>query len=64
MRLAAEAWRLREAARMALAAGEFEVCLGLATQAQEVQSTSAGEALCRIGRWLGSGRAGERAVEK
>ena len=52
MRLAAEAWRLRAAARTALAAGEFGACLKLAAQAQEVQSTRAGEALRRIGEWL------------
>ena len=52
MRLAAEAWRLREAARTALAAGEFGLCFELATQAQEAQSTRSGEALRRIGEWL------------
>jgi phage shock protein A len=52
MRLAAEAWRLREAARTALQAGEFGLCCELATRAQEMQSTRAGEALRRLGEWL------------
>jgi hypothetical protein len=64
MRLAAEAWRLREAARAALAAGDFAVCIELAERAQEVQATLAGEALRRIGEWLGSGGAGEPAAQK
>ena len=55
MQLSAEAWRLREAARTALAAGEFGLCLERAMQAQEVQSTPTGEALRKISEWLGTG---------
>jgi hypothetical protein len=53
MLLAAEAWRLREAARGAIAAGEFERAFELAVTAQETQATPAGEALLRFGAWLG-----------
>ncbi len=52
MQLSAEAWRLREAARTALAAGEFGLCFELAARAQEVQSTRAGQALREIAQWL------------
>jgi hypothetical protein len=52
MRIAAEAWRLREAARGALAAGEFSRAFELAGRAQEAHSTAAGEALLRLGAWL------------
>ena len=52
MLLAAEAWRLREAARGAIVAGEFERALKLAGSAQETQATPAGEALLRLGAWL------------
>ncbi len=64
MRLAAEAWRLREAARTALAAGEFGLCVDLATKAEEAQRTSAGEALRRIGEWLGTGGAGIQSMRQ
>jgi hypothetical protein len=49
MRIAAEAWRLREAARRAMVAGEFELALELAGSAQRTQATPAGEALLRLG---------------
>jgi hypothetical protein len=52
MVLAAEAWRLREAARRAFAAGEFASGLALASRAQEAQRTPGGEALRRLGKWL------------
>ena len=52
MLLTAEAWRLREAARGAIAAGEFERAFELAGGAQETQATPAGEALLRLGAWL------------
>jgi predicted amidophosphoribosyltransferase len=52
MRLAAQAWWLREAARGAIAAGDFGRVLELAAKAQEVQGTPAGEALLRMGYWL------------
>jgi len=54
MRLAAEAWWLRETARAAIAAGDFERVLELAAKAQEAQGTPAGEALLRMGYWLGA----------
>jgi hypothetical protein len=62
MRIAAEAWRLREAARKALTAGEFELALQLAGSAQRTQATPAGEALLRLGAWRfgDSKRAGDR----
>ena len=52
MLIAAEAWRLREAARGAIVAGEFGRAFELAGRAQEAQSTPAGEALVRLGAWL------------
>lgn len=52
MRLAARAWWLREAARAAVATGDFERVLELAAKAQEAQGTPAGEALLRMGWWL------------
>jgi hypothetical protein len=55
MRLWAEAWRLRQAARTAITAGEFRRGLALASQAQEVQNTPDGEALCKVGGWLSRG---------
>ena len=53
MLLAAQAWRLREAARGAIVAGDFERAFKLAGSAQEMQATPAGEALLRLGAWLG-----------
>ncbi len=52
MRIAAEAWRLREAARQALMAGEFGLAFQLAGRAQGAQATPAGGALLRLGAWL------------
>jgi hypothetical protein len=52
MQIAAEAWRLRQAARGALAAGEFGRAFELAGWGQEAQSTPAGKALLRLGAWL------------
>jgi hypothetical protein len=52
MLIAAEAWLLREAARGAIAAGEFGRAFELAGRAQEAQATAAGEALLRLGTWL------------
>jgi hypothetical protein len=51
MRIAAEAWRLREAARRAMLSGEFELALDLAGIAQRTKATPAGEALLRLGAW-------------
>ena len=45
MELAARAWRLRQAARTALAAGEFTLAGRLAAQAQALQATAAGRSL-------------------
>jgi hypothetical protein len=56
MFLSAEAWRLRAAARMAMTAGNFVRSFELAAQAQEAQRTGPGEALRRIGEWLGAVR--------
>ena len=52
MLLAVKAWQLRQAARKALDAGDVERALGLATQAQDIQSTGSGEALRLLGAWL------------
>jgi hypothetical protein len=51
MRIAAEAWRLREAARRAMRSGEFELALELAGNAQRTKATPAGDALLRLGAW-------------
>ena len=53
MLLAAEAFRLRESAREALAAGEFARAQALAGQAEQTQSTPPGEALRTVSRLLG-----------
>ena len=52
MRIAAEAWRLREAARRAMLAGEFGQAFDLAGRAQGTQATRGGETLLRLGEWL------------
>lgn len=52
MQLTVKAWRLRQAARQALDAGEFERALGLAIEAQGTQNTESGEALRLLGAWL------------
>jgi len=52
MLIAAEAWRLREAARGAIAAGEFELAFKFAGSAQAMQATPAGEALLGLGALL------------
>ena len=49
---AAKAWRLREVARQALGAGEFERALELVSEAQEVERTRRGEDLRLLGVWL------------
>jgi hypothetical protein len=51
MRIAAEAWRLREAARRAMLGGEFELAFELAGSAQRGQATPAGDALLRLAAW-------------
>jgi hypothetical protein len=52
MHLSAEAWRLREAAREAIAAGDFGRGFTLAVKAEDAQSTHAGEALRELSKWL------------
>ena len=54
MHLSAEAWLLREAARQAMAAGDFGRGFELAARAQEAQGTNSGEALRRLCEWLNS----------
>jgi hypothetical protein len=59
MILAVEAWRLRQAARIALAGSRFQRAFELAGQAQQAQRTEAGEALHLVGRLLsGAGNSG------
>ena len=55
MVLAAQAWWLREAARRAVEAADFERASALATSAQQAQSTEAGEVLRRLSQWLAAG---------
>jgi hypothetical protein len=68
MLLASEAWRLREQARAAIAAGEFGRGHEVAARAQEVKRTRAGEALLAIGEWLrhpaGSSRSGPQSYDE
>jgi len=52
MRLAVEAWQLRQAARQAMEGGEVERGLRLAIEAQGIQGTESGEALRLLGAWL------------
>jgi hypothetical protein len=52
MRLAAKAWRLRQAAREALAAAHFDRALALATEAQQTQATASGKSLRALAAWL------------
>ena len=52
MTLAAESWRLREEARVALESGTLERVVALAAMAQEAHATPAGDALLRLGEWL------------
>lgn len=50
MHLAARAWRLRRAAREALAEEDFASALRLLEEAESLQSTSAGSALARVAK--------------
>ena len=52
MRLAVKAWRLRQAARRAVEAGEIERALELASHAQQVHRTPAGESLRVLSAWF------------
>lgn len=54
MRLSVEAWRLRQAARQALASGDVERAVELTAKAQDIQDTESGGALLMLGSWLGS----------
>ena len=53
MRLAVQAWRLRESARRFAGAGDFGEALALVEEAQGIQRTSAGDALRIVCEWLG-----------
>ena len=52
MEMAARAWRVRQAARTALAAGEFALAARLAAQAQALQATAAGGSVQVVARTL------------
>ena len=52
MRLAAQAWMLRESARDAIAAGDFGRARELAVRAGRLQGGGAGEALGLLSAWL------------
>ena len=52
MTLVASAWRMRQAARQALAAGEFARSRELASRAQQICYTRAGKGLEALGAWL------------
>ena len=52
MTLAALAWRMRVAAREALAAGELARARELAAGAQEICYTQVGRRLAAVGEWL------------
>ena len=52
MLLTVRAWQLRQAARRALDAGDFERTIELAIEAQSTQRTESGEALRLLGAWL------------
>ena len=52
MRLAAAAWRMREAARDAISLGDMARARALASQAQEVCQTPAGRDLEMVSGWL------------
>jgi predicted amidophosphoribosyltransferase len=59
MTLAASAWRLRQDARRALAAGELARTHDLAARAQQICYTAAGKRLEALSAWLG-GQAARR----
>lgn len=52
MSLAAAAWQLRQAARSALEAGEYDQALRFAREAQQMQRTPKGEFLRAVSSWL------------
>jgi hypothetical protein len=57
MILAVKSWRLREAARAAMEAGQFEQARELAGAAQDTHRTPVGGALGALSRWLDKPRA-------
>ncbi|MBZ5723481.1 MAG: hypothetical protein LAP87_00650 [Acidobacteriia bacterium] len=64
MRLAVQAWQLRQTARQALDAGDVERALVLASEAQAIQDTERGGALRLLGAWLkGAGAASTPSSE-
>jgi hypothetical protein len=48
MRLAVESWRLRESARQALEMGDFEAARQMATAADGLQTTMAGQGILAV----------------
>ena len=52
MLLSVQAWRLRQAALQALSAGDPELAVERAVEAQGIQDTPRGEALRLLGAWL------------
>jgi len=52
MTLVVSAWRMRQGARQALAAGEFARSRDLASRAQQICCTPAGRKLEALGAWL------------
>ena len=52
MHLSAESWRLREAARQAVASGDLGRARVLAAEAQELRGTDAGLALALLCEWM------------
>ena len=52
MTLAASAWRMRQAARAAVAAGDFARARELASRAQEICYMPAGRRLAALSAWL------------
>ena len=52
MRLVVSAWRMRQAARQALAAGDFARTRDMASRAQQICGTPAGRSLETLGKWL------------
>ena len=55
MGLAAIAWRMREAARQAIAEGDLARARALAAQSQEICRTADGRDLELVSSWLASG---------
>ena len=52
MTLVVSAWRMRQAARQALAEGEFARTRDLASRAQQICHTLTGRSLEALGAWL------------